>query len=91
MIQQDTARLYNEKKLLELERKLDVVFENKDLLIQAVTRKAHVKELKDKKPECIRADNERLEFLGDSVLELIIRKHLYETMPDGEDVLAPTC
>lgn len=88
---QNADQLYNEKNLRGLEIKLDVVFKNKDLLIQAVSRKAYVKELRDKYPDCTRQDNERLEFLGDSVLELITRKHLYETMPDGEGVLAPTC
>lgn len=88
---QNADQLYNEKNLRGLEIKLDVIFKNKDLLIQAVSRKAYVKELRDKYPDCSRQDNERLEFLGDSVLELIIRKHLYKTLSDGEDVLTPTC
>ena len=88
---QDTSQLYKEKKLRALERNLGTVFKNKDLLIQAVTRKAHVKELTDKDPKCTRLDNERLEFLGDSVLELIMRKHLYDHMLDDVDVLTPKC
>ena len=83
-IEQDTAQLYTEKNLRGLERKLDVLFERKDLLIQAVTRKAYVKDLVDNDPDCTRQDNERLEFLGDSVLELIMREHLYEQMPTEE-------
>ena len=87
----DASQLCKEKNLVALERKLGVEFENKDLLIQAVTRKAYVKELRDKDPNCMRLDNERLEFLGDSVLELIVRKHLYDQMPDEVGVLAPKC
>jgi len=77
--------------LQELERKLGHVFTDKSLLIQAVTRKGYVKELKDKNPDCSRADNERLEFMGDSVLELIMRTHLYSTIQDDVGVLAPKC
>lgn len=91
-IQQDTSKLYKEKNLRGLERKLDVVFKREDLLIRAVTRKAYVKELKDKDPDCTRQGNKRLEFLGDSILELIMREHLYEQMPTEEvGVLALEC
>jgi dsRNA-specific ribonuclease len=82
------AELYATKNLKSLEKKLDHTFKDQPLLIQAVTRKGHVKELKESNPDCNRLDNERLEFLGDSVLELIIRKHLYETMPDARAVRA---
>jgi len=85
------TELYAAKSLKSLEKKLDHTFKCPSLLIQSVTRKGHIKELKDKNPDCSRKDNERLEFLGDSVLELIMRNHLYETMSDGEDVLTPTC
>ena len=85
------SELYESKNLQGLEKKLDHTFKCPSLLIQSVTRKGHVKELRDKNPDSKRTDNERLEFLGDSVLEHIMRKHLYETMSDGEDVLTPTC
>jgi len=83
--------LYGKKNLQELEEKLGVIFREESLLIQAVTRKGFVKELKDKDPDCTRPHNERLEFLGDSVLEVIIRKHFYDTMQEDVDVLAPKC
>jgi len=86
-----TQELYKTKNLHRLEENLDVFFNDKSLLIQAVTRKGFVKELKDKDPDCTRSDNERLEFLGDSVLELIIRMHLYDKVPDGVGILAPKC
>ncbi len=82
------AELYATKNLQSLEKKLDHAFKCPSLLIQSVTRKGHVKELKENDPDSKRLDNERLEFLGDSVLELIIRKHLYETMPDARAVRA---
>ena len=84
-------RLYEKKNLHELETKLGVVFEKKDLLIQAVTRKAYVKELSDKNPDCTRLDNERLEFIGDSVLELIVRERLYDQVLKLVSILAPKC
>jgi len=82
------TELYASKNLQCLEKKLDHIFKCPSLLIQSVTRKGHVKELKESNPDCKRLDNERLEFLGDSVLELIMRKHLYETMPDARAVRA---
>jgi ribonuclease-3 len=85
------TELYAAKNLQSLEKKLGHTFKDQPLLIQSVTRKGHVKELKDNNPDCERPDNERLEFLGDSVLELIMRKHLYETMPDSEGVLTKKC
>lgn len=91
MNSQRIAKLYALKNLQSLENKLNHTFKDPSLLIQAVTRKAYVKELKDKDPDCTRQDNERLEFLGDSVLELIVREHLHDQMPDEVGVLAPEC
>lgn len=85
------TELYAAKNLQGLEKKLDHPFKCSSLLIQSVTRKGHVKELKESDPDCKRQDNERLEFLGDGVLELIMRRHLYETMPDSEGVLTSLC
>jgi ribonuclease-3 len=58
-----------------LERKLKINFKNKELLQQALTHKsyAHMSGIKE--------DNERLEFLGDSVLNLVISEHLYHRYP----------
>ncbi len=58
-----------------LERKLKINFKNKKLLQQALTHKsyAHMYGIKE--------DNERLEFLGDSVLNLVISEHLYHRYP----------
>ena len=56
------------------------LFEDKNLLAQALTHKSWVNE----HPE-VRGSNERLEFLGDAVLEFIISKELYKRFPDKEE------
>lgn len=61
----------------ELQQELDITFKNKHLLYQAFTHSSYVNEHRKKHF----ADNERLEFLGDAVLELSISKFLYERYP----------
>lgn len=60
--------------------KLKSIFSNPDLLIQALTHKSWVNEHKNQ-----RESNERLEFLGDAVLEFIVSKEIYEMHPDKEE------
>ena len=55
-------------------------FKNKDLIDQALTHRSWVNEHKG-----IRASNERLEFLGDAILEYIVSKELYAQFPDKEE------
>ena len=62
-----------------IERSIDYNFKNKDYLIQAFTHKSI-----DKGP---RNNYERLEFLGDSVLDLIISKALINEFPEGDEGL----
>jgi ribonuclease-3 len=64
-------------KFLDLEKKIGVVFKNKDLLKEALTHRSYLNE----NPNWGR-HNERLEFLGDSVLELITSEFLYQKYPD---------
>lgn len=61
-----------------LEKTLGVVFANKDLLTQALTHRSYLNE----NPEFGLGHNERLEFLGDAVLELIVTEELYKRFPD---------
>ncbi|HLS60177.1 MAG TPA: ribonuclease III [Virgibacillus sp.] len=64
-------------------KKLDISFTNHDLLRQAFTHSSYVNEHRKKQF----TDNERLEFLGDAVLELGISQYLYRhhpQMPEGE-------
>ena len=57
-----------------LEKKLNFKFKNKDLLTQAFCHRSYSNENQDFSLE----NNERLEFLGDAVLELIITEYLYK-------------
>ncbi|MHC1716921.1 MAG: ribonuclease III [Candidatus Dojkabacteria bacterium] len=58
----------------EIENKIGVVFNNKDLLERAFIHRSYINENRGRNLE----NNERLEFLGDAVLELIISSHLYK-------------
>ena len=55
------------------EKKLDIVFKNKDLLTEALTHRSYLNE----HPSWRLPHNERLEFLGDAVLELAVTKFLF--------------
>jgi len=61
-----------------LEKKLGVRFKNKDLLTQAFTHRSYLNE----NPSLKLGHNERLEFLGDAVMELIVTEHLYKEFPE---------
>lgn len=60
-----------------LEKKLDLKFKNKDLLIQAFCHRSYLNE----NPDFYLEHNERLEFLGDAVLELVVTEELYQKYP----------
>jgi len=62
----------------ELEQNLHIVFKNKDLLQQAFVHRSYLNE----NPDFHLFHNERLEFLGDAVLELVVTEHLYNKYPD---------
>ncbi|MEK9180856.1 MAG: ribonuclease III [Patescibacteria group bacterium] len=66
----------------ELEKRLEFTFENKDLLKTALTHRSYLNEHRDYPLP----HNERLEFLGDAVLELAVTGYLYENFskPEGE-------
>ena len=66
----------NEKKAELLENKIGYTFKNKETLTEALTHSSYSNESKSKgiKIEC----NERLEFLGDSVLSIIVSSYLFE-------------
>lgn len=61
-----------------LQEELGISFRNKSLLIQAFTHSSYVNEHKYKNLQ----DNERLEFLGDAVLELGVSEHLFKLFPN---------
>lgn len=70
-------------KLSVLEETIDYHFHNKALLRQAMTHSSYANEKRMGKQSC----NERVEFLGDAVLEIISSEFLYHTfpqLPEGE-------
>jgi ribonuclease-3 len=61
------------EKISELEKNLGCIFENKELLTEALTHRSFYYENPDKST----SHNERLEFLGDSVLGFVIVEYLF--------------
>ncbi len=66
------------RRLNELEERIGYQFENRDLLFDAMTHSSYANEHRIEKKRC----NERLEFLGDAVLEVVSSDHLYHRHPD---------
>ncbi|OGD42197.1 ribonuclease III [Candidatus Azambacteria bacterium RIFOXYD1_FULL_42_11] len=62
----------------ELQKKLEIKFKSEDLLKQAFVHRSYLNE----NPAFILGHNERLEFLGDAVLELVVTEYLYKNYPD---------
>ena len=58
-----------------LEKQIKLNFKNKDLLVKSLTHKSYNKE----------NNNEKIEFLGDRVLGLIIAKKLLEIYPNEKE------
>jgi ribonuclease-3 len=65
----------------DLEKKLEIVFKNKDLLTQAFIHRSYLNE----NPQVVLGNNERLEFLGDAVLELAATEFLYAKYPNESE------
>src|SRR3989338_5008041 len=61
----------------DFEKKIKVIFKNKSILRQAFTHRSYINE----NPAVALFHNERLEFLGDAVLELIVTDFLYKKYP----------
>nr|WP_296005583.1 ribonuclease III [uncultured Blautia sp.] len=66
------------KKFLELEKKIGYKFENFDLLVNAMTHSSYANE----HHISYTGNNERLEFLGDAVLEITSSEFLFHKYPD---------
>lgn len=67
----------------QLQDKIKVRFKNPKLLEMALTHRSFLNE--HRKSQTVH--NERLEFLGDAVLELVVTEFLYQNYPDPEGVL----
>lgn len=64
--------------LSQLEKTLNIEFNNKTLLQTALTHRSYLNEHPEYKGE----SNERLEFIGDAILEFIVSHHLFESFPN---------
>ncbi len=65
---------------IDLEKNLGLTFKNKDLLEQALTHRSYLNE----NPTFRLDHNERLEFLGDAVIELVVTEYLYNNYEEPE-------
>jgi ribonuclease III len=63
--------------------KLHVTFKDIELLITAFTHRSYLNEHK----KTVKLHNERLEFLGDAVLELVVTEYLYSNYKEPEGIL----
>lgn len=75
--------MVNHHNLKELEKKTGYTFQDFDLFRQALTHSSYANEHKQEKLQ----DNERLEFLGDAVLEIVSSEFLffhYPGLPEGD-------
>jgi len=70
------------KNFAKLEKKIGIKFNNIDLLRQALVHRSYLNE----NPTFGLDNNERLEFLGDAVLEIVVTENLYKNYnnPEGE-------
>lgn len=66
------------KNISHLQEELSLKFNNEDLLLQALTHRSYLNE----NPGFRLGHNERLEFLGDAVLELAVTEELYARFPE---------
>jgi len=78
--------MYSVEELLEavpqIEERIGVVFREKKILALAFIHRSFVNEMRDEEEL---GHNERLEFLGDSVLGLILSGHLYRALPEESE------
>jgi ribonuclease-3 len=69
------------EQLPQIERSLGYVFRNQNLILSAFVHRSFINEHKELELQ----HNERLEFLGDSVLNLLIAEFLYKELPDTSE------
>jgi ribonuclease-3 len=72
-----------DEKLNTIEKKINIKFNDKKLLKQVFVHRSYLNEHKEFDLE----NNERLEFLGDAVLELVVTENLYKKYLESEGVL----
>lgn len=62
----------------DFENRIEYKFKNPKLLEEALTHSSYANEHRDKRIKC----NERLEFLGDAVLSVVVADYIFENYPD---------
>src|SRR3954463_5979891 len=70
--------------LERLQERLGYAFGDRAILLQALTHKSFGHEFFQEKPIALR-DNERLEFLGDAILDVIVSDILLEAFPNANE------
>ncbi len=71
----------NKPDFSKFEETIGIHFKNKALLEMAFTHRSYLNEHRDKELE----HNERLEFLGDAVLELVVTEYLFQKYPNSDE------
>ena len=66
-----------------LEQTIKYSFRNKSLLMNALTHSSYSNEQKAKCADIV--SNERLEFLGDAILQIVISEYLYSSFPKNNE------
>lgn len=89
MKEMQSAQLTQSANLAGLELALGYVFTRPELLAHALTHRSQAYELAmettGRPDEGERGDNERLEFLGDAVLGVVVAEALFESHPDWQE------
>lgn len=74
------SQVFSLKKIAELEKTIGCSINNKSYYIQALTHRSFLEQ-----NDFYDISNERLEFLGDSVLSLAVAEYLFEEFPDRDE------
>ncbi|HWE62709.1 MAG TPA: ribonuclease III [Chloroflexota bacterium] len=73
-------------RIAQAERRFGVAFQDRRLLLQALLHRSYVLEReREGRPALALASNERLEFLGDAVLSMLIAQYAFHTFPDYDE------
>ena len=73
------------EKFKKFSEKINIEFNDINLLKTAFTHRSYLNENKGENLE----HNERLEFLGDAVLELVVTQHLFKKFPEEKEGVLP--
>lgn len=73
----DYNRLYSEYNFQELEKKFDLIFDDKELLVKAFIHPSYNFD--------VNSNYQRLEFLGDSILQLVVSDYYYRKFPNQKE------